>query len=86
MDAVREIKAGNKIAPTISIGMSGEEKTLAGLGAKAQSYLLDLALGRGGDQAVIAQSGGEVQFFGAKGSVQAKNTKSKSSYCCSSYS
>jgi len=32
-------------------------------------------LGRGGDQAVIAQSGGEVQFFGAKGSVQAKNTR-----------
>jgi len=74
LDVVREIKAGNKIAPTISIGMSGEEKSLAGLGTKAQSYL-DLALGRGGDQAVIAQSGGEVQFFGAKGSVQAKNTR-----------
>lgn len=74
LDLVREIKVGNKIAPTISIGMSGEEKTLTGLSQKAQSYL-DLALGRGGDQAVIAQSGGEVQFFGAKGSVQAKNTR-----------
>ncbi len=74
LDWVRDIKAGNKIAPTISIGMSGEEKALVGLGQKAQSYL-DLALGRGGDQAVIAQSGGEVQFFGAKGSVQAKNTR-----------
>lgn len=74
LDWVRDIKAGNKIAPTISIGMSGEEKSLTGLGQKAQTYL-DLALGRGGDQAVICQSGGEVQFFGAKGSVQAKNTR-----------
>ena len=73
LDKVRDIKVGNKISPTISIGISGEEKNLSGLGQKAQSCL-DLALGRGGDQVVVAQ-GGELFFFGAKGTVQAKNTR-----------
>lgn len=73
LDRIREIKVGNKIAPTISLGISGEEKNLSALGQRAQSCL-DLALGRGGDQAVVAQ-GGEVLFFGAKGTVQAKNTR-----------
>jgi c-di-AMP phosphodiesterase-like protein len=73
LDKVRAIKVGNKLEPTISIGFSGEEKNLSGLGQKAQSCL-DLALGRGGDQAVVAQNG-EMLFFGAKGTVQAKNTR-----------
>ena len=73
LDNVRTIKVGNKLSPTISIGISGEEKNLSALGQRAQSCL-DLALGRGGDQAVVAQ-GGEVLFFGAKGAVQAKNTR-----------
>jgi c-di-AMP phosphodiesterase-like protein len=43
------------------------------LGQKAQSGL-DLALGRGGDQAVVAVAG-EMQFFGGKNLVQAKSTR-----------
>ena len=73
MDKVREIKVGNKIPPTISISIACEEKTLQLLGQKAQSGL-DLALGRGGDQAVVAVAG-EMQFFGGKNLVQAKSTR-----------
>ena len=45
-------------------------KTLSEMAQKAQSCL-DLALGRGGDQAVVS-IGEEVSFYGARGSVQAK--------------
>ena len=73
LDKVREIKVGNKIPPTISIGLASGEKSLQELSQQAQSCL-DLALGRGGDQAVVSRSG-EMIFFGAKGTVQAKNTR-----------
>ncbi|MDD4084642.1 MAG: DHH family phosphoesterase [Acidaminococcaceae bacterium] len=73
LDKVREIKVGNKIPPTISISIACEEKNLQLLGQKAQSGL-DLALGRGGDQAVVAVAG-EMQFFGGKNLVQAKSTR-----------
>jgi c-di-AMP phosphodiesterase-like protein len=73
LDKVREIKVGNKIPPTISISIACEEKPLQLLGQKAQSGL-DLALGRGGDQAVVAVAG-EMQFFGGKNLVQAKSTR-----------
>jgi len=43
------------------------------LGQKAQSGL-DLALGRGGDKAVVSIAG-EMQFFGGKNLVQAKSTR-----------
>ena len=73
INKVREIKVGNKIPPTISISIACEEKNLQLLGQKAQSGL-DLALGRGGDQAVVAVAG-EMQFFGGKNLVQAKSTR-----------
>ncbi|MEA5091469.1 Cyclic-di-AMP phosphodiesterase GdpP [bioreactor metagenome] len=73
LDRVREIKVGNKIPPTISMGVASDERGLLGLSQKAQSGL-DLALGRGGDQAVVS-IGGEMLFFGAKSSVQAKSTR-----------
>ena len=73
LDKVREIKIGNKIPPTISIGIASDESTLTALSEKAQAGL-DLALSRGGDQAVVSCNG-EMQFFGAKSSVQAKYTR-----------
>ena len=73
LDKVREIKAGNKIPPTISIGFACDEKSMLLLGQRAQSGL-DLALGRGGDQAVVSIKG-ELQFFGGKNLVQAKSTR-----------
>ena len=73
LDKVREIKVGNKIPPTISVSVACEEKNLLMLGQRAQSGL-DLALGRGGDQAVVSVAG-EMQFFGGKNIVQAKSTR-----------
>lgn len=73
LDKVREIKVGNKIPPTVSVSVACEEKSLLLLGQKAQSGL-DLALGRGGDQAVVSVAG-EMQFFGGKNAVQAKGTR-----------
>ncbi|MGL5207132.1 MAG: DHH family phosphoesterase [Acidaminococcaceae bacterium] len=73
LDKVREIKVGNKLPPTISVSVACEEKNLLMLGQKAQSGL-DLALGRGGDQAVVSIAG-EMQFFGGKNIVQAKSTR-----------
>ena len=73
LDKVREIKVGNKIPPTVSVSVACEEKNLLLLGQKAQSGL-DLALGRGGDQAVVSIAG-EIQFFGGKNIVQAKSTR-----------
>jgi c-di-AMP phosphodiesterase-like protein len=73
LDKVREIKLNPRITPTISIGIACNGKNLSEMAQKAQSCL-DLALGRGGDQAVVAM-GDEVSFYGARGSVQAKNTR-----------
>lgn len=73
LDKVREIKAGNKIAPTISIGVSCDGDTLEELVQNANKVLY-LALGRGGDQAVVAQNK-TMQFFGGTSAVNAKNTR-----------
>ncbi len=64
LDDVRVIEVGNRIQPTLSIGISTFGKNPALLEEQAFSAL-ELALGRGGDQAVIRR-GGEFEFFGGK--------------------
>lgn len=73
LDRVREIKYGNKIAPTISIGVSCDGRTLEELMQNANKSLY-MALGRGGDQAVVAQNK-EIKCFGGTSTVNAKNTR-----------
>lgn len=73
LDKVREVVIGNKIPPTLSIGISSGEKTLIELSAKAKAGL-DLAIGRGGDQAVLSLNG-EMSFFGGNNVVHAKSTR-----------
>lgn len=73
LDEVRKIRINPRTTPTISIGIACGGKNLAQMSQKAQSCL-DLALGRGGDQAVVSM-GEEISFYGARGSVQAKNTR-----------
>ena len=46
LDRVREIKSGNRVSPTISIGVAADGRNLAELSQKAQAAL-DLALGPG---------------------------------------
>lgn len=76
LDEIREISEGNKISPTLSIGV--------GMGAEnpAQSSVsslsaLELALGRGGDQAVVKQ-GTKLYFYGGKSQGVEKRSKVKS--------
>ena len=73
LDKVREIRSGNKIPPTVSIGVACDGVTLEELIANANKSLY-LALGRGGDQAVVMKDKG-TQFFGGTSSVSAKSTR-----------
>ncbi len=73
LDTVREIRAGNKIPPTLSIGVSCDGDTLDELVQNANNVLY-LALGRGGDQAVVVQNKA-TQFFGGTSTVAAKATR-----------
>ena len=73
LDKVREIRAGNKIPPTLSIGVSCDGDTLDELVQNANNVLY-LALGRGGDQAVVVQNKA-TQFFGGTSTVSAKATR-----------
>jgi c-di-AMP phosphodiesterase-like protein len=73
LDKVREIRAGNKIPPTLSIGVACDGDTLDELVQNANNVLY-LALGRGGDQAVVVQNKNS-QFFGGTSTVAAKATR-----------
>lgn len=73
LEAVHEIHVGNKITPTVSIGIACEGDNLNELSQNA-GKALDLALGRGGDQAVVAVDG-NTQFFGGTTTVTAKSTR-----------
>lgn len=73
LDKVREVKEGNKVPVTLSIGVATDEDNINLTSQKAHSCL-DLALGRGGDQAAIS-IGGSVQFFGGKSAATEKNTR-----------
>lgn len=73
LDKVRDVKEGNKVPVTLSIGVATDEDTLNLVSQKAYSCL-DLALGRGGDQAAISLNGA-VQFFGGKSAATEKSTR-----------
>ncbi|MDF2500566.1 MAG: diguanylate cyclase and phosphoesterase [Anaerosporomusa subterranea] len=75
LDRIRAIQGGNKIPVTLSIGVSAEEESILLLGQKAQAGL-DLALGRGGDQAAV-YANGKMQFYGGKAKAVEKNTRVK---------
>ena len=75
LDEVKGVNIGNEMAVTISIG----------LGVNGEEYLqncdysrtaIDLALGRGGDQAVV-KDGEKIYFYGGKSKQVEKNTRVK---------
>lgn len=74
LDEVRETTAKQNVSLTLSIGVGAGVSSLTELGALAQSSL-DLALGRGGDQAAIKQANGKVKFFGGKTNPVEKRTR-----------
>lgn len=75
LDEVKTVNIGNEMALTISIGLGISSHDYA----KACEYAgvaIDLALGRGGDQAVI-KDGEKIYFYGGKGRQVEKNTRVK---------
>ena len=75
LDDIKEISLSNKIPVTLSLGMVVEEGTNL---EKFQNALatIDIALGRGGDQAVVRKNG-KYQFFGGNTKEVEKTTKVK---------
>ena len=75
LDEIRGIRVGNRIPVTLSMGIAANGTTMNERGQKAQTGL-DLALGRGGDQAALYLND-EVQFYGGKAKVVEKSTRVK---------
>lgn len=75
LDDVRDINLGNKIPVTLSIGVGVNGKTLAQLYEYAKAAI-DIALGRGGDQAVVKKID-KLSFYGGKSKAVEKRTKVK---------
>lgn len=75
LDTIREIDAGNKIPVTLSIGIGKNADTLYNIHQYAVAAK-DLALGRGGDQAVI-KDGDRLSFYGGKSKEVEKKTRVK---------
>ncbi|KAA9005153.1 hypothetical protein F4V43_08780 [Paenibacillus spiritus] len=73
LDEVREMTADLKVPMTLSIGMAFGAESASELGALAQSSL-DMALGRGGDQAAV-KAGQRLSFYGGKSNAAEKRTR-----------
>lgn len=76
LDEIRELDIGNTIPITLSIGISatGENPLISYDYARAA---IDIALGRGGDQAVVNEDG-TFDFYGGKSKAMEKRNKVKS--------
>lgn len=75
LDDIREIDEGNRIPVTLSIGVGVSGKNLGQLEEHAYSAL-ELALGRGGDQAVVRKQG-NFEFYGGKTKAVEKRNRVK---------
>ncbi|MGO4110330.1 DHH family phosphoesterase [Paenibacillus sp. YAF4_2] len=73
LDEVREMTGDQKIPITLSIGFAAGAESIVELGQWAQSSL-DIALGRGGDQASV-KVGGRQSFYGGKTNAVEKRTR-----------
>ena len=75
LEEVRAINIGNDQTCTISIGIGTESETYTELYNNARAAI-DLALGRGGDQAVI-KTPESITYYGGKSQQVEKNTRVK---------
>ena len=75
LDAIREIKVGD-VCPTLSIGIGKDADAMAELYRNAR-LSLEMALSRGGDQAVV-RGKVDFQFYGGRSKSTEKRTKVKS--------
>ena len=75
LDEIKEIKADDKLQSTLSIAISEDGDTIFEKYKSAKS-VIDIALGRGGDQAIVKQNG-KYTFFGGRTPEIEKRTKVK---------
>lgn len=75
LDEIRSVNIGNEIAVTISIGLGISEESY-NKGYEYARAAIDLALGRGGDQAVVKE-GERLLYYGGKNIQVEKNTRVK---------
>lgn len=76
LDAVREVVAGEGAAATLSIGVGRDADSFEAL-FKNASVALEMALSRGGDQAVVKDKL-NFEFYGGRSKATEKRTKVKS--------
>ena len=76
LDAMREIKVGEGGHPTLSIGLGRDAEGIPAL-YKNAALSLEMALSRGGDQAVV-RSKTDFAFYGGRAKTTEKRTKVKS--------
>ena len=75
LEEVKSVNIGNDIPVTLSIGLGLSEESYA-QGYNFARVAIDLALARGGDQAVIKNSQG-ITYYGGKREQTSKNTRVK---------
>ncbi|MFD1138997.1 DHH family phosphoesterase [Paenibacillus urinalis] len=73
LDNIREMTADLKVPMTLSVGLAFGSENIRELGELAQSSL-DMALGRGGDQAAV-KAGQRLSFYGGKTNAVEKRTR-----------
>jgi len=76
LDSVREVVAGEGVAATLSIGVGRDADSFDGL-FKNATLALEMALSRGGDQAVVKDKL-NFSFYGGRSKTTEKRTKVKS--------
>ena len=76
LDAVRAIRVGESLHPALSIGMGKDADTFPELYKNAK-LSLEMALSRGGDQAVV-RNRVDFEFYGGRSKTTEKRTKVKS--------
>ena len=75
LDSIKEINVSNNIQSTLSIAVSGEGESNYEK-YKLAKNAIDIALGRGGDQAIVRKNGKYI-FFGGRTQELEKRTKVK---------
>lgn len=75
LEEVKSVNIGNDMSVTLSIGVGAENGTYVANYEMARAAI-DLALGRGGDQAVVRE-GKKITYYGGKTNTVEKNTRVK---------
>ena len=76
LDTIRDVKVGEGVHPTLSIGIGKDAASLAEL-YKNANLSVEMALSRGGDQAVV-RNRLDFEFYGGRAKTTEKRTKVKS--------